>query len=130
VVIVHGDADLLQVVHALGPPRRLAGGLHGGQEQGDQDGDDRDDDQQFDQGKSATVMHLDAPQGRTRGLRPDAKPATRRAWITQTAMLCSFAGCDLARSAPWVCVRPGSGYVVDDGTGSGEGVAFRGLIEA
>src|SRR5262249_7602144 len=40
---------LLQVVDALGPPRRLAGGLHSRKQEGDQDRDDRDDDQQLDQ---------------------------------------------------------------------------------
>ncbi len=50
---MQGQADLLQVVDALRPPGRLAGGLDGGQEQGDQDGDDRDDDQQLDQREAA-----------------------------------------------------------------------------
>ena len=55
VVVVQGQADLLEVVDALGPPGGLAGRLHGGQEQGDQDGDDGDDDQQFDQGEATTT---------------------------------------------------------------------------
>ena len=49
VIVVHRQAELLEVVHALGPPGRLAGGLDGRQEQGDQDRDDRDDDQELDQ---------------------------------------------------------------------------------
>ena len=53
VVVVQRQADLLQVVDALGPPGRLARRLHGGQEQGDQHGDDGDDDQQLDQRESA-----------------------------------------------------------------------------
>ena len=49
-LVVHeGQADLLQVVGALGAPGGLARGLDGGQQQGDQDGDDGDDDQQLDQ---------------------------------------------------------------------------------
>ena len=57
VVAVQGQADLLQVVDALGPPRRLACGLDGGQEQGDQDADDRDDHQELDQreGRAASA---------------------------------------------------------------------------
>src|SRR5207248_1018459 len=35
-VIVHGDAELFQLVRALHPPRSLASRLHGRQEQGDQ----------------------------------------------------------------------------------------------
>ena len=46
VVVVQGEAHLLQVVDALAPPGRLAGRLDGGQQQGDQDRDDRDHDQQ------------------------------------------------------------------------------------
>jgi hypothetical protein len=45
VIVVQGQADLLQVVGALGPPSGLAGGLDGGQEQADQDRDDRDHDE-------------------------------------------------------------------------------------
>ena len=48
-VVVQGQADLLQVVDALRPPGRLAGGLDGGQQQRDQDRDDRDHHQQLDQ---------------------------------------------------------------------------------
>ena len=46
------EADLLEVVDALGAAGRLAGRLDGGQQQGDQDGDDRDDDQELDQGET------------------------------------------------------------------------------
>ena len=53
-VVVQGQADLLQVVRALGAAGRLAGRLHGGQQQGDQDGDDGDHDQQLDQRESWT----------------------------------------------------------------------------
>ena len=55
VVVVQGDAELLQVVDALGATGGLAGRLDGGQEQGDQDGDDRDHHQQLDQREAANV---------------------------------------------------------------------------
>jgi hypothetical protein len=50
---VQCQPDLLQVVRALRPPGRLAGGLDGGQQQGDQDADDRNDDQKLDERKAA-----------------------------------------------------------------------------
>ena len=49
VIVVHRQADLLQVIQALRAPGRLARRLHGRQEQGDQHADDGDHDQQFDQ---------------------------------------------------------------------------------
>jgi len=52
-VIMKRQADLLEVVDALGPSGGLAGGLDGGQEQCDEHGDDGDDDQKLDQGKTA-----------------------------------------------------------------------------
>jgi hypothetical protein len=56
---VHRQADLLQVVDALGSPGRLARRLDRGQQQGDQDGDDRDHHQEFDQGKcSSSTGHV------------------------------------------------------------------------
>ncbi len=59
VVIVHGQGDLLEVVHALDPPRRLAGALDGGEQQRDQDRDDRDHHEQFDQREPvAAPAHL------------------------------------------------------------------------
>ena len=48
------QADLLEVVHALVPPGRLACRLDRRQQQRHEDADDRDDDQQLDQGKRAT----------------------------------------------------------------------------
>ena len=56
VVVVQGQAQLLQVVDALAPAGGLAGGLHGGQQQGDQHGDDGDDDQQLDQRERGAAM--------------------------------------------------------------------------
>ena len=49
VVIVHRQSNLLQIVQALGPPRRFPRRLNGGQQQGDQDADDGDHHQQLDQ---------------------------------------------------------------------------------
>jgi hypothetical protein len=46
---VKSDAQLLEIVSALGASGRFPGRLYGGQEQGDQDGDDRDDHEQFDE---------------------------------------------------------------------------------
>ena len=48
------QADLLEVVHALVPPRRLAHCLDRRQQQCHQNADNRDDDEQLDQGKSAS----------------------------------------------------------------------------
>ena len=59
-VVVQGQADLLEVVAALAAPRRLAGGLHGRQQQGDQHRDDRDDHQKFDQSESPLAIVHDA----------------------------------------------------------------------
>ena len=49
--VVQPEAELLQVVLALHPGRRLPHLLHGGEQQADQDGDDGDHHQQFDQGE-------------------------------------------------------------------------------
>ena len=48
-----GQAELLQVVHRLGSPCRLAGRLDRGEQQGDQDRQDQDDDRNLDQGHHA-----------------------------------------------------------------------------
>src|SRR5262249_338027 len=49
VVVVQGQAELLEVVGALGACGSLADLLDGGEEQADQDGDDGDHHQQLDQ---------------------------------------------------------------------------------
>src|SRR5437879_4641171 len=59
VVVGHGQAELLQVVTALGPRGRLANFLNGGQQQTDQHGDNRDDDEQLDECKAAAPAARD-----------------------------------------------------------------------
>jgi len=51
VMVVHRDADLVQVIGTLRAPRRLAGRLHRGHQQCHQDADDGDHDEQFDKCK-------------------------------------------------------------------------------
>jgi len=51
-VVQEAQADLLEVVLALQPACRLAGGLHGGQQQRDENADDGDHHQQLDQRKT------------------------------------------------------------------------------
>src|SRR5262245_61521366 len=58
-----GEAELLEVVAALKPCRRLAHLLHGGQEQTDQNGDDGNHHQKLDEGKGGA-------QSRTHGEPP------------------------------------------------------------
>jgi hypothetical protein len=53
VIVVHGNAELLQVVAALRPAGRFAGGLDGGKQQGDEDRDNRDYHQQLNQRKTS-----------------------------------------------------------------------------
>ncbi len=60
VIVMQPEPDLLEVVHALRPPRGLAGGLHGGQQKRDQDRDDRDHDQELDQGEGPATSHCPA----------------------------------------------------------------------
>ena len=57
-VVGEGQADLLEVVGALGPAGRLTRRLHRGQQQRDQDRDDGDDDQQLDQRETAGLNEL------------------------------------------------------------------------
>src|SRR6185312_9997684 len=52
-VVVHRQADLLEVGGTLRSPRRLASGLHGGQQECDQHRDDGDHDQELDQRESS-----------------------------------------------------------------------------
>ena len=52
-VIQARQGELLDVVGALGHPRRLAGRLHRRQQQRNQDADDRNDDQKLDECKTA-----------------------------------------------------------------------------
>ena len=52
---MHGQPELLQVVGALRPPRRLARRLDRGEQQSDQHRDDRDDHEQLDEGEPAAM---------------------------------------------------------------------------
>ena len=54
VVVVDRQADLLEVVLALGASGRFARRLHGRQQQSDQHADDGDDHQQFDERKATS----------------------------------------------------------------------------
>ena len=81
VVVMQGQAELLEIIPALKSPRRLADFLNGGQEQADQDGDDRNNDHQLQQGecrsgasknpvgvpriRSISMEAHDGPPGRT-----------------------------------------------------------------
>ena len=56
VMVLHRDADLLEIVLALRAARRFAGRLNRRQQQGDQDADDRDHDQQFDERKARALQ--------------------------------------------------------------------------
>ena len=58
VVVVRGYTELLQVVGALRPPRRLSGSLNRGKQQRDQDADNRDHYQEFHQGEAAPTRTL------------------------------------------------------------------------
>jgi hypothetical protein len=61
---VDAQGELLEVVAALHPRRRLAHFLHGGQEQADEDGDDGDHHQQLDQREGKTwLRHRAAHDG-------------------------------------------------------------------
>src|SRR5262249_46653655 len=54
VVVVEGQADLLEIVGTLGPGRRLPHFLDGRQEQADEDRDDRDHHQQLNEREAWT----------------------------------------------------------------------------
>ena len=84
VKIVDRQADVLEVVLALGAAGRFAGGLNRRQQQRDQDADDRDDDQQFDERKAAVAI---------KGATPDAETGIRAArlaaWLRCSPSLAS-----------------------------------------
>src|SRR5258708_37718139 len=66
------QADLLEVVLALGAARRFADLLHGRDQEPDQDGDDRNDDQQLDQRESSAASG--AERAWAAGLKHDERP--------------------------------------------------------
>ena len=51
---MESEADLLEIVDALGAPGRLSGRLYSGHDQPHENADDGDDDQQLDEGKRAS----------------------------------------------------------------------------
>jgi hypothetical protein len=55
VVIVHGQADLLQIVDALDAPRGFTRRLNGRQQKRDQNRNDGDDDQELDQSEAGST---------------------------------------------------------------------------
>jgi hypothetical protein len=61
---VQRQADLLQVVLALGTRRGLADLLDRGEQQADEDGDDRDDHQQLDERERGPAASGQAGHGR------------------------------------------------------------------
>jgi hypothetical protein len=54
-IILSGQAELLQVIGAVDPIAGLAHLLHRWHKETDQDGDNGDDDQQFDKGKAVSL---------------------------------------------------------------------------
>src|SRR4051812_14050748 len=67
VVVVHRDAELLQVVRALGPAGGFARGLNRRQQERDQNADDCDYDEQLDERKRAVFGSLlTSPRNRRR----------------------------------------------------------------
>ena len=77
VVVVQRKPDLLHVVLALQPARRLAHLLHRRQEQPDQDRDDRDDHQQLDESEGR-AFHGEPPGESTGASRGRANVSRRR----------------------------------------------------
>ena len=59
--VMHGQADLPEVVLAGGAVGGLAHPLHGQQEHANEDGDDGDHHQQFDQGETHAPLHRKVP---------------------------------------------------------------------
>ncbi len=56
-IAMERQTDLLQIILALQPRRRLAHLLDGGHEQRDQNRDDGDDDEQFDEREGGAAGH-------------------------------------------------------------------------
>ena len=61
VIVMNGNPDLLEVVHALNASCRLPRLLYRGQQQADQDGDDGNDDEQFDQRETPRILFICVP---------------------------------------------------------------------
>ena len=54
---MHSQADLLEIVDALGSPSGLAGGLDGGKQKRDEHGDDRDHHQKLNERETLADAH-------------------------------------------------------------------------
>src|SRR5690606_36146721 len=78
VIVVHRDAQLLEIVSALRSAGRLTGLLHRREQKGDQHRDNRDHDQQFNQRKATTegTKHRASPQQNEKD--SEVQQATRR----------------------------------------------------
>ena len=128
-VIGQPQAELLEVVGALGTPRGLARRLHGREQQGDQHGDDRDHHQKLDQGEASSshpVISRLVQAGEWRARRrtlPRRKP-TGGISGTNTGARPGVVGCgrfaeSLANDRNPAPVRASSAVVLRDGPGSG-----------
>jgi hypothetical protein len=65
VIALQPEAELLEIVAALRPPRGFAGGLHRRQEQRHQEGDDRDHHEHLDEreARPLSVLRVRSPTG-------------------------------------------------------------------
>src|SRR5262249_24646004 len=77
-VVVKGEADLLEIVHALSPPGCLPCRLDRREEECDEGPDDGDDDQELDEGEAArtTTLLMSTRAVHGRSLRGDLIPST------------------------------------------------------
>src|SRR5262249_40041914 len=106
-VVVHGEADLVQVVGAADAGGGLADLLDGGQEQTDQDGDDGDDDEQFNQREAAEMTVPRSPPEKRRKSYSRVKLKTLRPEAVTSALSVVFSLYFLGiRSLN--CLAPGS----------------------
>jgi hypothetical protein len=54
---MNGQAELLEIIGALGTAGRFTGGLDGREQKRDQYGNDRNDNQEFDEREGTTTSH-------------------------------------------------------------------------
>src|SRR5436190_4118902 len=86
-IVVQGEAQLLQVVLAPRAAGRLAGGLHGRQEQRHQNADDGDYHQQFDERKAAPERKLAHDWWEGKGGRRKVSAIYAHAYVSTTKKL-------------------------------------------